>query len=440
MEDIMGIALLKKLNTHLPDSVKIAFGPIIRSKLINNTVFKAQMDRLYQMDIQTAEEIEKAKLVSLKEILIHAYEHTKYYKILFDKCGFDVYSFKDLKEFEKIPVLKKSDIIENFQELQADNINDYYSATTGGSTGSPLKILLDRESIYKEKAFIYHFWEKHGYDYKSSKLASFRGTDFGGKICKTNPLYNEIQLNPCNINADTIEEYYNKMNKFGVEFLHGFPSAIYSFCKFAKEAKLDVKSKYKAAFFISENVYDYQRKFIEEVLGLKTFAFYGHSERAVFAEQVSEEGYQFNPAYCFWELSKDGSDNIICTGFINRKMPLIRYELDDTAVKIGNIYKIEGHRDGVIYGRNGEIISAAMLEVHSTILDKIANYQFVQNETDVLKVLAVPFKHLSKEELNSVRELFQTKVGDAVRVEAEEVEEIQLTQRGKFKLIVQNCK
>ena len=97
------------------------------------------------------------------------YEHVPYYHKIFDKCGLNVYNIKDSSEISKIPTLDKAEIIANFDELQADDIDDFYSATTGGSTGTPLKVNLDRDSIYKERAFIYHFWEQHGYSYKSSK-------------------------------------------------------------------------------------------------------------------------------------------------------------------------------------------------------------------------------------------------------------------------------
>ena len=158
-----------------------------------------------------------------------------------------------------------------------------------------MKVNLDRDSIYKERAFIYHFWEQHGYSYKSSKMASFRGTDFHGGFIKYNPLYNEIQLNPCEINTETISEYIKRMESFGVDFLHGFPSAIYSLCKCAKQLNIDLKNKYKAVFLISENIYDFQRKMIKEVLECDTFAFFGHTERAVFAEQIGGGGIDLTP-------------------------------------------------------------------------------------------------------------------------------------------------
>ena len=174
----MGIALLKKLNTKLPDSIKIAFGPIIRNKLIKNSVFLSQYKELDSLEKMSQIEIEEKQINKVKQVLVHAYEHTSYYRKLFDEIGFDVYSFSEKDDIKKIPLLTKEIIIEHFDDIQADDISDFYSATTGGSTGTPLKIYLEKDSIYKEKAFIYHFWNKLGYDYKTSRIASFRGTDF----------------------------------------------------------------------------------------------------------------------------------------------------------------------------------------------------------------------------------------------------------------------
>lgn len=434
----MGIVLLKTINTKLPESIKQLLAPIIRRRLIYGKPFQKQLTELKNMDSATTEELEKEQFRRLKETLIHAYEHTRYYHRIFKQCGFDPFSFKDVQELLIIPELTKSLIIENYDDLQADDITDYYSATTGGSTGVPLKINLDRESIYRERAFIYHFWGKHGYNYKTSKIASFRGTDFDGKISKLNPLYAEIQMNPCTINAETIEQYIKLMDNFGVEFLHGFPSAIYSFCKYSKQAKINLKRKYKAVFLISENVYEFQKKMMEETLECKLYPFYGHTERAVFAEQNNDMGYTFNPLYGYVEINENS--NIICTGFVNKKMPLIRYCMDDCAEKQNGYYHIKGHREGGLYGKNNEIISAAMLEVHSKLLDKIANYQFVQDRKGEVLVRIIPFDKLTKEDEAAIRELFQKKIGNSIKVTIKVIERLDYTARGKYKLIIQKYK
>ena len=434
----MKIAYLKKMNNLIPGSVKKIFSPVIRKKLINNQVFIEQIKELEDFSSMSDSEIRVKQLELLKDTLIHAYENTIYYKNLFDKILFNPYKFSDFAELEKIPLISKDEIIQNFNDLQASDENDYYFATTGGSTGKPLKIHLDRKSIYKERAFVYSFWSKHGYDYRFSKVASFRGTDFNNKIFKVNPLYMEIQMNPCAINNQTITEYVKVMDKFGVQFLHGFPSAIYSFCKYSESSGINLKNKYQAVFFISENVYDFQKEYVEKVLNCKSYAFYGHSERAVFAEEY-DEGYLFNPLYGYVEFNQ--SNEIICTGFINRRMPLIRYKLDDTAIKKTNgFYQIIGHRDGFLYGKNNEIVSAAMLEVHSTLLDKIANYQFYQNEKGKVIVYIKPLNTITNDEIEKIKTLFQEKIGNSMVVDIQIKNDLYFSNRGKFKLILNEVK
>jgi phenylacetate-coenzyme A ligase PaaK-like adenylate-forming protein len=455
----MKSALLKKINNVLPGPVKRLLGPLIRRKLHNNEVFLSQLAELEQMEQKTETEIKKNQFAKLRKTMIHAYEHTNYYKKLFDGCGFNAYHFAHVDEMQKIPLLKRADIINNFADLKADDIADFYLSTTGGSSGPSLEILLSKDSIYRERAFIYHFWAQYGYDYKTAKMASFRGgIDFKEKIHRYNPLYNEVQLNPCLINADTIGKYLNLIDKFKADFLHGLPSAIYTFCKFANEAKARIKNQYQAVFFISENVYEYQREYIEETLGIKTYAYYGHTERAVFAGQ-SGEGYRFNDNYCFVEFKDEGQseqqNSIITTGFINPKMPLIRYELDDTATPRGSsavspeakairpataTYQITGHRDGILYGKNGEIISAASLYIHDSAMDKVANLQFIQDEIGAVKLLISPLNELFEDDRKAINNYYQEKLGTSMVIEVEIVTEMIFTSRGKMPLIVQNCK
>lgn len=432
----MGIAILKQINAKTPEFIKTIFAPVIRKKLINNPVFINQYKELKEMDNQPAHENKAIQCKKMKETLIHAYEHTKYYKKLFDDANVNIYNFKSIEDLDEIPILTREMIKEYFDDLQADDIKDFYSATTGGSTGKPLKVLLDRASIYKEKAFIYHFWEKYGYDYKCSKLATFRGVDYGKNFYKINPLYNEIQLDPCRINAETVKKYCDKILSFGADFIHGYPSAIDAFCKFATQKGLNINGKFKAVFFISENVYEWQKNNIESTLGCPTAAFYGHSERAVFAEQIQQtELYSFNDYYCCTELNTSGC--IITTGLVNKKMPLIRYQLDDTAQRESDCFRIRGHWDGMVKGKNGEHISVALLNTHNEFINKVAKLQFVQQKEGHLQISIVPTDMMTDKTRMLIQKYYQSKTGNALQVEVKIVEDLIYTKRGKYQLLIQ---
>src|SRR3990172_1920016 len=80
-----------------------------------------------------------------KAILAHAYENVPYYRRLFDKFDIQPEKIEDSEVWRRIPTLDKSTLRSNSEALTA---RGKYSqgavwASTSGSTGMPLKILLD---------------------------------------------------------------------------------------------------------------------------------------------------------------------------------------------------------------------------------------------------------------------------------------------------------
>lgn len=85
---------------------------------------------------------------------------------------------------------------------------------------------------------------------------------------------------------------------------------MYNYCRLNREAKTDIRGRYKAALLISENLYPFQEETIRSVLGCPIVMFYGHSERAVFAERY-DKGYLFQPLYGITEMGPEGSLSLL---------------------------------------------------------------------------------------------------------------------------------
>ncbi|WP_343003418.1 hypothetical protein [Clostridium sp. 2218st1_F5_2218SCRN_220325] len=437
----MGANILKRLNENTPDSIKYIFNRVIRNKLINNKLFTKQYLELDTYKELSVNERRNIQLKKLKDHLCYAYENTSYYKKLFDEIGFNPYLFKNEEELNKIPLLTKKDIISNYEDfISKENIN-YYISSTGGSTGKPLRIYLEKDSIYKEKAFIYNHWSKLGYDYKESKIATFRGVDFKGRIKKYNPLYNEIILNPMKLNEKNIDMYVREINNFKCQYIHGYPSAIYNFCKIISKNNIKLDISIQGVFFISENVYNEQRDFIEKILKCKTLSFYGHSERLVFAEEKNRY-YKFNDLYGYTEIIDiDNVNRIVCTGFLNKKMPLIRYLTDDAVEEIDGSYKILGHRNkNVLIGRNDEEISMATMEFHSNVFERVKSYQFEQYEKGKLLFNIVPENILDDCDIENIQKELNKKLNGIIEYKINIVDKVKVTSRGKFDILIQQIK
>lgn len=441
----MKISKIKRIYEKLPPFCKIPFSHLIRGKLIHNKDFKRQYDRLEKFDERTEAETEDEQIRLLKETLIHAYEHTAYYHDLFEKIGFSPYQFRKMSELGQLPLLTKDIIKASFQELAADDIDNFYTVTTGGTTGVPLSVLMENKAIYKEWAFVYHYWAQYGYDFRTSKLATFRGVDIGTKLYEVNPLYREIRMNPFRLNHDTFAIYMKKIDSYGADFLYGYPSAIFSFCKLARAERHLLRGRFKAVFLISENLYPFQEELINEILGCPIGIFYGHSERAVFAERF-DKGYRFNFLYGVTEIGKKNEP--IVTGFINRKMPLIRYVVDDTVTevrddiyggitKITGWYQITGHHDKeVLYGENGEEVSVAAINFHDELFQNIRGYQLLQSIPGEFILCLLPEEALEEDEIAGIKKRVEGKLGPAFRCKVEVVQELKLTERGKYKMLI----
>jgi phenylacetate-CoA ligase len=438
----MNIQLIKYVNQNLPDSIKRILAYPIRNKLIKNEIFLNQIDELTMFNTLIQEKKEYIQMKKLKEMLVYSYENVPYYKQLFDDYKLDAYTFQKKEELKKLPILSKKIVMDNIERFLSKENMEFYKSYTGGTTGKALPLFLSKDSIYAEKAFIYNYWSNLGYNFKKSRLVTFRGIEFEkNKIFKYNPVYNEIILSPFSLNSDKINEYIEIINKFKPNYIHGYPSAIYNFCKIINNENRKLKNQIKGVFFISENVELYIRKYIEQTFKCKSLSFYGHSERAVFAEEFNGE-YNFNDLYCYFELLQTKNNNmefdIITTGLVNKKLPLIRYKTDDIAkVKNKKIY-IEGHRvTECLIGKNDEKISMAAVNFHSDEFLKVQDYQFEQFERGKA-ILRIIGNNISDTDIKKITDIVNIKLGEVVAIEILKAKQVILTDKGKYKMIIQH--
>jgi phenylacetate-CoA ligase len=388
----------------------------------------------------STEETNEYQISSLKNILKFAFKNVPYYTELFNSVGFNCDNFKSFEDIQTIPVLTKDIIRQNFHKLiSTEKVpNGYYVATTGGTTGEPLKILLDYNSIFLENAFIYHFRKKLNYEFKD-RLATFRGVEFRNALWKLNPMYNEIQLSPFKLSRKTIECYVKKIHEFGVKYLNGYLSSIYFFAKLLEETGLKIRGL-KGIFLISENVDIEQRDFIERYFSVESLFFYGHSERCIIGEEKDRNLYEFNPFYGYTELIKTPLNNyrIIGTGFLNKTMPLIRYDTGDLCEVHGDKVKISGRWEvtDFLVGSNDEKVFHSAFNFHSDIFKNITNYQFIQDKKGEAKLFLIVNRFFQISEIGLIKKEIAKKTKDVIMFKIEIVEQLQLTKRGKFKRFI----
>ncbi|EIM65118.1 phenylacetate--CoA ligase family protein [Desulfobacter postgatei] len=439
----MNKQILKNIRDNLPEPLKLISAPLFRNKLLKNIQYLRYEEMLEERENLSLDEIQAHQFKELKAILVHACQNVPFYKKLFNDSNFNPYEIKYCDDIDVLPFLTKNIIRQNFDKLISEIKipGGYYIATTGGSTGEPLKVLLDYDCVFTENAFVNYFRKKLGYQ-KRNRLVTFRGVEFGERLWKFNPMQNEYIFSPFKISKKTLQIYLSKIERIKPDFLNGYLSALHYFAKLLSNNNLKIMNPIKGIFLISENINKTQRAFLEDFFQIKTSTFYGHSERCIIAEEIQPNEYKFDPYYGYTELiqNKDSSLAIVGTGFLNKTMPLIRYKTDDICRRVGDLFTIDGRRKSTegLYGVNGEFFSHAAFNFHSEIFKNVTSYQFVQRQKGKADLLIIVNNDFKTHEIDLMKKEIDKKTKGVMEFDIRIVENLILSQRGKFKMFVSN--
>ncbi|MDY5177783.1 hypothetical protein SM192_14175 [Lactococcus lactis] len=156
---------LKDLYERIPKGVKFVFAPIFIRLMVKNKEFQHTWKQLDYFESLSESQKREFQLNSLKKVLQYAYDNVPYYRSLFDEYDFKPSQFRDFSDLKILPFLEKAEAIQAGKTIYStDEKLKYYKTFTGGSSGQALTVLLDKSSIYRERACVTHFLSKFGYD------------------------------------------------------------------------------------------------------------------------------------------------------------------------------------------------------------------------------------------------------------------------------------
>jgi len=320
------------------------------------------------MNQWSAEEIVDWQNERLRQLVNHAYYNTKYYHNVMKLRGLlpkDIKSYQDLK---KLPVLKKQDILDNQLDFisSSSGKRDYIRSSTGGSTGDPLRFLLDKKTWSFTTANRIYSWGKFGYRLGNKYVALGSSSLFpvNNRSIKHQIYYNligKVPLNAMNVSEDVLLSYLKLVNNNDIKFIYGYASAIYLLAKCAIKEQI-TSSNIKGCFPTSEILLDKYRGAIESAFNCKVMDFYGAHDGGISAFEI-EKGYYHVGYNCILEIDKENNEintgKLLTTDLINHSFPFIRYEIGDEATlldrdSVGN--RFNGQVIGRIWGRTPDII------------------------------------------------------------------------------------
>jgi phenylacetate-CoA ligase len=237
------------------------------------------------------------------------------------------------------------------------------------------------------------------------------------------------------------------LKKHRITYLWGYTSSLYALAhEVLRLRRRDLAMK--VAITNAEPLSPEHRQVIQDAFQCPVRETYGLAEMVVAASECEAGRLHLWPEMGVAEVhdaGPDGTGDLVCTGLMNRAMPLIRYRVGDRAAldTAGNacgcgrtlplLSHVEGRLDDAVYTRDGRRIGR-LDPVFKTRLP-LHEAQIVQESLSRVRVRVVAGPEVDDAALQPICDRLRDRLGD-VEIVLERVDRIPRTARGKFRSVI----
>lgn len=437
--------MLDTLNRHLVQ-------PAIAAKR-RSAVFR-HLRQLERTQFDPPEAVQARQLAMLKAQLRHAFATVPYYRRTWAAAGVHPDDVKSLNDFRHFPVVTKTDIRKHSAEMFSEAYRGakLRTKTTSGSTGVPLRILLDERGAQWKSACTLRADEWSGWRL-GQRVAKVWGNPeyrhFGLRGRLTNHFVDRaVYLDTINLTEDRVREFVAAVRRHRPGLVFGHAHSLYMLaCALNKSGMSDIRPA--GCISTAMPLHDYQRKAIEQALGVPVTNRYGCEEVSLIACQCERHrGLHVAAESVFVEVMGEGRTGpLLVTDLSNFAMPLIRYQigdvatLSDTLCECGRglpvLEKVEGRDADYVVTPAGSLISGISLTENFAVLIKgAAQVQIIQEAVTHLRVRMVRDPVFDAESERQIRQLVLTTFGPTMTYDLEFVDLIPQEPSGKYRFCV----
>ena len=402
----------------------------------------------------------------LATLLLHAYQHVPYYRQVLAKAGVaDDTGRISLENFARIPLLDKSIIRGNYENLKSDDLSarKWIENTSGGSTGEPVRLVQDDyfNNVVVAIKLLFDQWSGCEIGGKKALLwGSERDLFVGRETLRTHIgrwLRSEMCLNALRMTYEQMHEFVARINAFRPVQILAYASSIYELSRFVEREGLQVYSP-QAVMTSAGTLYPHMRETIGRVLKSPVFNRYGSREVGdVASECDSHKGLHVSALTHYVEILRpDGTEagpgemgEITITLLSNYAMPLVRYRIEDIGgwaekgCACGRSWpllkEIAGKVTDIFITKSGIRVDGGYFEMLFYPHDWVERYQVIQEDYEHVRVVIVPRARVSNpqehymREVRTISEKICFVMGRDCRIDFEYVDTIAPTPSGKYR-------
>ena len=455
MSDPKGFYIYKKLPVWMQNCACSIAGIEMRRKRYNKAFYNA-LDFLEKSQQWSLEELRFYQNEQLQKIILHAYNTVPYYNQLFHNLNLTPDDIKTVDDLSKLPVLERETVRKRFHEFQSRNWPQkrIVYGYTGGTTGAALTITSDIDTAPWQWAI----WWRHRRRFAlklNDPFIAFAGRTVIPLEKLTPPFWrrnlpmHQTYVSIHHMTKQNMPYLVDYLQKRKVVYYSGYPSALYLLASWLLENNISLQYPPRITVTGAETVLPHQRAVIEKAFKTKLADQYGASEHCGNISECQYHTYHIDMEFGVIELLEIDRElpnlrRIICTGFRNPVMPLVRYNIGDVATVSNKkcpcgralpvVERIDGRIESYILTPDGRQLGRLdFLFKHS---ENIQEAQLIQNTQDRVTVRIV--KNASYNEIDQAKLLTDMRkyLGDQIEIDVEYVPEIPREPNGKFRQIV----
>ncbi len=402
------------------------------------------------------------QLGRLRSLLAHAGAASPYWREVFAAADLRPQAVHELADLRRLPTLTKRDLQRHRLEMRAPGHPGRLIADkTGGSTGEPVTFDLDARRFYYRNAVAmrHNDWAGLRLGRKSAYFWGHRG-DLATpprRLARARAalMDRQIFLDTSSLSAAAMDHFRARLLSYDPAVYVGYANAVYLYARFLQK-RGGPYHRPRGIITSAEFLAPEQRQVIETVFGCRVFDRYGSRETGLVASECGqgEAMHVADESILVEILRPDGTPaapgergRVVVTDLLNLGMPLIRYEIRDTAVPVADacpcgrglsrLRMAGGRITDFLLARDGRIVSGASLTIYLIANARgIAHAQLVQETRDEVRVRVVPGEGYGPDTATWILGELPRYFGDDMAFKVEEVAEIPLASSGKHQFSI----
>jgi phenylacetate-CoA ligase len=436
----------------LQDILVSAYGYKLYHKRYSGSHYREILEQVRRCRSWSPAEVEAHQSERLHEMIKHCRSAIPYYQQQFAEYGLHENDITATEHITRLPILEKQMLKAHSHLFRQPGAKPFMLQHTSGSTGTPLTLMVNEETYKLAMALLVDHEEHHGVAF-GAKRATFAGrmiqpaNNMTPPFARMNWAENQKLYSTYHLNSQTFPWYRAELDRFQPVELIGYPSAICDLAAQYKEAGISPAFRPTAIITNSETLLEWQRAIIEDVFDCKVADYYGTAEYVLFAGQGKDGIYRLNPLIGVTELQAHSDDRsterLIATSLTNTTMPLLRYDLGDTAEQpAGSLFGTVAQQLETINGRVDDYIETPDGRKIGRIdhifkgLNGVSEAQVIQDDLDHCTIKLITPSALPEAEMEALKHNFSARTGGKLRLTVETVTSIPRGPNGKFKSVL----